>query len=207
MSLTAGRFVINSVINSFGSDIVAAYTVGSKAESVTSVAFVQFTFSYAVFSGQNFGAKKYDRISQRLRSAFKLIGVNVLISMAVTFLFAPQLATIFIDKSNTFILAKAAEKVRVDACFLYALGFIWLMNSCLRGMGHIKPTFISSIVELVSKIVLSIALSALFGTIGLWLAAPIGWVLGLIPSCTYYLFSGWKQKAIEADKKAAAGAS
>ena len=75
--------------------------------------------------------------------------------------------------------------------------------ACLRGMGHILPTVVSSFVELLSKIGLSIALSAIFGAIGIWFSAPIGWVLGLIPSVLFYFFSGWKKKAIAADEKAA----
>ena len=203
MSLSIGMLVISSVINSFGSDIVAAYTVGGKVEQIVVITFSQVAFSFSVFSGQNYGAKKYDRIGEGMRAAIKLILTAVAFSMAVMLLFAPQLATIFIDKSNTNILANAVQMVRIEACFLWALGLIWLVNSCLRGMGHIKPTFISSIVELVAKIGLSILLSSVFGAIGIWFAAPIGWVLGLIPGCAFYFFSGWKEKAVEADRKAA----
>ena len=42
---------------------------------------------------------------------------------------------------------------------------------------------------------LSILLSSLFGPIGIWYSAPIGWVLGLIPGTAYYFFSGWRKKA------------
>ena len=207
MSLTAGRFVINSVINSFGSDIVAAYTVGSKAESVTSVAFVQFTFSYAVFSGQNFGAKKYDRISHGLKTATKLVMSLVAVSMVVVLIFAPQLTTLFVDTDNQAILTNATNMIRIEALFMPGLAMILLINSCLRGIGHIKPTFISSIVELISKMVFSITLSRFIGPTGIWLASPLGWVLGCIPGLWHYFFSGWKRKAIEADEKAAIAAA
>ena len=206
LSLSIGMLVISSVINSFGSDIVAAYTVGGKVEQIVVITFSQVAFSFSVYSGQNYGAKQYDRISMGMRSAIRLILIAVAFSMAIMLVFAPQLATIFIDSSNTTILASAVQMVRTEACFLPALGMIWLVNSCLRGIGAIKPTFISSIVELVSKIGLSIVLSSIFGSMGIWFAAPIGWVLGLIPGTLYYFRSGWKEKAIEADKKNAAAA-
>lgn len=206
LSLSIGMLVISSVINSFGSDIVAAYTVGGKVEQIVVITFSQVAFSFSVYSGQNYGAKKYDRINEGMRSATRLILTAVAFSMAIMLLFAPQLATIFIDSSNTAILQSAVQMVRTEACFLPALGMIWLVNSCLRGIGAIKSTFISSIVELVSKIGLSILLSAIFGSAGIWFAAPIGWVLGLIPGVTFYFRSGWKEKAIEADKKAATAA-
>jgi len=195
MTLSVGDMVISSVINSFGSDIVAAYTVGSKVQQMVIITFSQTAFSFSVFSGQNFGAKQFDRIGQGMKSAARLILAAVLISMAVMLALTPQLVSIFVTGENETILQGARQMVRTNACFLPALGFIWLVNSCLRGMGAIRPTFISSMVELAVKISLSILLSSLFGSVGIWFAAPIGWVLGLIPGCIYYFFSGWKEKA------------
>ena len=117
--------------------------------------------------------------------------------------FARPLALLFVNSDNTAILTAGIQMIRIEACFLPALGSIWLFNSCLRGIGSILPTVVSSFVELLSKIGLSIFLSGLFGAIGIWFSAPIGWVLGLIPSVIYYFFSGWKKKALAADEKAA----
>ncbi len=62
MVLCVGMFVITAVINSFGSDIVAAYTVGGKVEQLATVSFSNVAFSFSVYAGQNFGAKKFQRI-------------------------------------------------------------------------------------------------------------------------------------------------
>lgn len=203
MSLSIGMLVITSVINSFGSDVVAAYTVGSKVEQLVVVAFSQVAFSFSVYSGQNFGAKRYDRISLGLKKAGILLACMISISMAVEIIFAKSLALLFLDGSNTVILNLAVQMIRVEGCFLPALGTIWLTNSCLRGMGFIKPTIISSFTELFAKIGLSILLSSLFGPVGIWFSAPIGWVIGIIPGAVYYFFSGWKEKALEKDRKSA----
>ena len=204
LALSVGMLVITSVIKSFGSDIVAAYTVGGKVESLVVIAFSQFAFSFSVYSGQNYGAKKYDRIGMGLKKAATLILSLEVFSMVVMLLFAEPLTKIFLDAdSNAFIIQNAVRMIRTEACFLPALGIIWLMNSCLRGMGRIKPTIVSSFVELFSKIILSLLLSRMLGAQGIWLAAPIGWVLGLIPSSIYYFFSGWKKKAEALDAAAA----
>ena len=195
ISLSIGMMVITRVINSFGSDIVAAYTVGSKTEQLVALAFSQFAFSFSVYSGQNFGAKKYGRIDLGMKRAAAMVVSLVGVSMAVMFFFSRELALLFVDRSEPVIIENAVNMIRTECMFLPALGLIWLMNSCLRGMGFIKPTVISSFVELLSKIGLSILLSSLFGPIGIWYSAPIGWVLGLIPGTAYYFFSGWRKKA------------
>lgn len=204
MGLSIGRLGISAIINPFGSDVVAAYTVGSKAESLSTVAFAQLTFSFSVFSGQNFGAKKYDRIRHGFATATKLVLSIVAVSMIFPILFAPQIANLFVKTDSTLLLNNAIQMIRIEGIFLPGLAMILLINSCLRGIGHIKPTFYSSVVEMVTKIAVSGIASMFIGPTGIWLASPIGWVLGCIPGLWHYFFSGWKEKAIEADLKAAA---
>ena len=203
LGLSVGRLGISGIINPFGSDIVAAFTVGSKAESLSTVAFAQFTFSFSVFSGQNYGAKKYDRISRGFRTATLLVLAVVAVSMIVPLGFAPQIASLFVETDSEVLMSNAIQMIRIEGLFMPGLAMILLINACLRGIGHIKPTFYSSVVEMVTKIGVSAALSPVIGPTGIWLASPIGWVLGCIPGLWHYFFSGWKRKAIEADLKAA----
>ena len=66
-ALSIGMFVITAVINSFGSDVVAAYTIGNKVEQLATVSFYNLAFSFSVYAGQNFGARRFERIKEGLR--------------------------------------------------------------------------------------------------------------------------------------------
>ncbi|MGN0564412.1 MAG: MATE family efflux transporter [Candidatus Heritagella sp.] len=193
--LSIGMLVITSVINSYGSDIVAAFTVGSKVEQLAVVAISQFAFSYSVFAGQNFGARQYARIRQGVKKALLLVLGLTVLSMAVILLFGDTIALLFLDAGETSILPAATSMIYIEAWFYPALGIIWLYNSALRGVGKVGVTFASSMVELFSKVGLSILLSFLFGWYGIWFAAPIGWILGLIPSVLYFHFGRWEGEA------------
>lgn len=197
--LMAGQMVITGVINGFGSDIVAAYTVGSKVEQLVTVIVSQVAFSFSVYSGQNYGAKLYDRINLGIKRALTLLGVMTAAAMAVLLCFGRPLALMFVKAEETAILQSALEMLRVEACFMPALVAIWLYNSALRGMGLIKPTVISGMMELVAKVGFSVVLSQMFGPIGIWFASPLGWVIGLAQSGGYFYFGKWKQKALAAD--------
>lgn len=197
--LTGGQMVISGVINSFGSNIVAAYTVGGKVEQLVTVVVSQVMFSFSVYSGQNYGAKKYDRIDLGIRRALVMMVVLTGISMTVLLGFGRPLALIFVDASETVILEAALDMLRIEAIFMPALCTIWLYNSALRGMGLIKPTVVSSILELASKIGFSVGLSRFMGPTGIWLASPLGWVIGLAMSAGYFYFGKWKQKALAAE--------
>lgn len=207
LALSVGMLVITRVINSFGSDVVAAYTVGSKVEQLITVTFSQVAFSFSIYAGQNYGAKAYERIRLGMRKAGLLLSGLIAFSMVVMLFFAHPLALLFVNSDRPAILLSSVQMIRIEAVFLPALGAIWLFNSCLRGIGAIIPTVVSSVVELLSKIGLSVLLSTLWGSMGIWFAAPVGWVLGLVPSMLYYFFGGWLKHAIRQDMAQADGSA
>ena len=192
--LSVGMLVITSVINSFGSSVVAAYTVGSKVENIAVLLFNQFAFSFSVYSGQNFGAGKRDRIYQGVKEAMRLILILSLVAAVLMLLFGKYVALLFVDGSETKILSVSCTLIRIEACFYPALGLIWLFNSALRGLGEVNVTILSSIVELCSKILISVLLSKAIGPTGIWFAAPVGWVLGLIVSAGVFYKGRWEKK-------------
>lgn len=183
--LGIGMFVITAVINSFGSDIVAAYTIGSKVEQLATLSFSNVAFSFSVYAGQNYGAKLYGRIREGLKKGLLLIVGLSLLSTLVMLLFAQPIARLFLEENAAAVLEGAVAMIRVEACFFWALGAIWTVNSALRGMGKVRVALVSSVVELVCKIGVSVLLPLAVGYIGIWFAAPTGWVLGLIPSLIY----------------------
>jgi putative MATE family efflux protein len=198
MVLCVGMFVITAVINSFGSDIVAAYTVGGKVEQLATVSFSNVAFSFSVYAGQNFGAKKFQRIKEGLRKGLLIVCGLSVVSTAVMLIFARPLALMFMESPSEYVLKAAVSMVRIEAMFFWALGGIWTVNSALRGMGKVKATLVSSIVELTAKIGGSVLLPIWMGYVGIWLSAPIGWVLGMAPSL--FILLRWIAKQNDAVK-------
>ena len=185
--LCVGMFVITAVINSFGSDIVAAYTVGGKVEQLATITFSNVAFSFSVYAGQNFGAKKFQRIKEGLQKGLIMVCGLSVFSTAVMLIFAKPLALMFMESPSEYVLEAAVSMVRIEAVFFWALGGIWMVNSALRGMGKVKATLLSSIVELAVKIGGSVLLPIWMGYVGIWISAPIGWVLGMVPSLVILL--------------------
>ena len=169
--LGVGMFVITAVINSFGSDIVAAYTIGGKVEQLATLSFSNLAFSFSVYAGQNYGAKLYRRIGDGLKKGLVIIIGLSLLSSVVMLLFARPLAQIFLEDNVAAVLDGAVAMIRTEACFFWALGAIWAVNSTLRGMGMVKAALVSSVVELVCKIGVSVTLSQLLGSMGIWLSS------------------------------------
>ena len=198
--LCVGEMTITATLNACGSVAVAAYTVGGRVERIATVVVEQVDSSFSVYSGQNYGAKAYDRIELGLKKALLLLGGMTLLSMAVLFLFARPLTLLFVAAAETEVVRLASVMMYIEASFLLALSFILLYNAALRGIGLVVPILISAMTELACKIGLSLTLSRLYGPVGIWFASPIGWVVGLGVSAAFYYFSGWKKKALARDK-------
>lgn len=189
--LSVGMMVVTSVVNSFGSDIVAVYTVGGKVSQIATVTYSQLAFSFSVFAGQNFGARKYTRILEGIRRSLKMVLALSLVSSVLIFLAADYVALLFLNADEISILDSSVVMIRIQACFYLFLGAIWVYNSALRGVGDVKTTVASSIVELCAKVGLSILLAHLAGYVGIWFAEPIGWILGLLVSGIVFHRKRW----------------
>lgn len=202
--LCCGEMTITGTLNTCGSVAVAAYTVGARVERIATVVVEQVDSSFSVYSGQNFGAKAYDRIELGLKKALLLLSGITLLSMAALILFAKPLVLLFVDASETEVVRLASTMMYIEASFLLALSIILLYNAALRGIGLVVPILISAMTELVCKIGLSLMLSRLYGPVGIWFASPVGWVVGLGVSAAFYYLSGWKKKALASDQLNAA---
>lgn len=186
--LTMGMFVITAVINSFGKDTVAAYAIGSRVESLAAVAFSRLAFAFSVYTGQNFGARRYDRIKEGLRKGIPMVAGLAILSSAIVLLFARELASLFLSDSGSEALVQATDMIRMEAMLYIALGIIYTLTSTLRGIGVVHITLVSGLFELISKIGCTLLLSPIMGTRGIWLAAPLGWVLGILPSLVWLIW-------------------
>lgn len=194
--LAVGMMVVTGVVNSFGSDIVAVYTVGGKVNQIAAVSFGQLAFSVAVFAGQNYGAERYDRILNGIKKALIMVIVLSVISSVAIFAGAKQVALLFLNADEVGILNDSAQMIRIVSYFYIFLGAIWVYNNALRGVGYVKATILSSIVELFAKVGLSICFAKIFGYVGIWYAEPIGWILGLMVSGVIFHRKKWMKSFV-----------
>ncbi len=191
--LSVGMMVITRVINGFGEEVVAAFTVGSNVQNLAVMLFSSFSFGFSVYVGQNFGAHLADRIRRGVWEILLLVGGLSALASALSLIFAKSLVLLYVKPEETQVIAASFDFVRIQSWFFPFLGWIWLYNSTLKGMGKIGITMVSSFVELGSKIAFSILLPIWLGYTGIWLSAPIGWILGLIPDLIYYYGGFWSR--------------
>ena len=66
--LSIGEMIISGVVNTFGTNVVASYTTGNRINQFASMAYFVVSEAFAVYTAQNFGACKFDRIKDGLKA-------------------------------------------------------------------------------------------------------------------------------------------
>ena len=199
--LAVGDITITGVINSYGSDVVAAYATGWRITMFAMMFSMNLAMAYAVFAGQNLGAGEIKRIKRGFTDTVIVMTALSAFMAAAVFIAGDSMLRFFISSADAHVesvVALARVYLRISASFYVFLGAIWLYNFTLRGIGDVAVPFASGLVELASKIGLSILFSYLFGYIGIWFAMPVGWVLGVIPSAVRFHTGGWKKLGAKA---------
>lgn len=187
--LSIGEMIISGVVNTFGTNVVASYTTGNRINQFASMAFFVISEAFAVYTAQNFGAGKIDRIKSGFKSIILLSLSLSILATVIIFLFGDHLVRIFISSKDEYIdiISEICKGyLRISSLFYPFLGIIVLYNNSVRAIGKALIPLISGITEIIIKIGGSLLLSIPFGYIGVWFANPVGWALGIIPTCIYF---------------------
>ena len=187
------NIVLQVGINMLGTDSMAGWTAFNKFDDYYWPISNAIGIAVMTYVGQNFGAKNAERIKLGVRQIFLLVGGLSIFAGALTLIFSELLVSLYVKPNETEVIAYSLEFIRIQAWFFPFLGWIWLYNSTVKGMGKINISMVSSVVELCSKIGLSLLLPIWIGTTGIWFAAPIGYILGIIPLLIYYYSGRWKK--------------
>lgn len=187
-SVTAiGSVILQTAVNSLGSDVVAAVTTYSKISMFFCCPFDALGTSMATYGGQNVGARKIDRLNSGVRASIGIGFVYSLIALLALYFFGSDLAAMFVSRSETGILADAHLCMIVNASFYSALTVVNVVRFMIQGMGYSAFAILSGAFEMVARIIAAMALVPRFGIYGVAFASPLAWVsadIFLIPA--YY---------------------
>lgn len=174
-----GILMVQGLVNSFGTVIMAAFAAAVKIDTFAYLPVQDFGNAYSTFIAQNFGAGEHERIKRGTKTAFLLSGVFSLVISAAVFIFAAPLMRIFIDASETEVIAAGVHYLRIEGAFYIGIGFLFLLYGYYRAVKRAGMSVVLTVISLGTRVLLAYVLSAVdtIGVTGIWLAIPIGWFL------------------------------
>lgn len=190
---TSSNVVIQSNMNSFGTNTVAAWTAYGKIDGLFWMTMNAFGISVTTFVGQNFGAGKLDRVKKGVRVCLRMTAV-VAIGMSILLYFgAPYIYALF--TKDTMVIQKGMEIVHFMVPTFITYIFIEIFSGSLRGMGNsFIPMVMTSLGVCALRIIwLLIAVPIWPDMITVLFSYPLTWVVTSVLFIFYYRYYTKKQ--------------
>jgi len=183
------------IVNMFGTDATAAYSVAIRIDSFTSMPAMNFAMALATFVGQNLGANKAERVKNGYYATLRMTAIISLIVSLLTIIFRDQVFGWFTSDEN--VISLGSSYLLIVSGFYITFAWMFVTGGIMRGAGDtLVPMFITIFVLWIVRIPLCYWLSQRTGIEGIWWGIPIAWILGLTLSYIYYRTGKWKTKAV-----------
>lgn len=184
--LGIGILIIQSVCNTFGTDVIAAFTAALRIEQIATMPMISFGVAVSVFVAQNFGAKNISRVRQ---GVIKTSIINLLLSLVMALVmrhWGSGIVGLFIGSEKTSVIKIAHDYLFVSTIFYFFLGQIFIFRNALQGIGKPLIPLTSSLAELMIRSFAAVYLAVEFGYWGIFYAGPIAWITASVIVATGY---------------------
>lgn len=188
--------IIQSSINGFGTDILAAWTAYGKLDGLFWMTVSAFGISITTFVGQNFGARQYDRVKKSVRVCLGMCAVTTIVISTLLLLFGGTLYHMFSDDAEVVRLGMEILRLLVPTYLTYIC--IEVLSGAVRGAGDsVIPTLITLGGVCLLRVVWVQVVAPACGTLNMVLLSyPITWALTSVLFIVYYLRGGWLKRCI-----------
>ena len=185
-----GGMVLQRVINPYQSAFIAGYTATNKLYGLMEMAAVSFGGALGAYTGQNFGARKLDRVQKGVRVGAMLSLATSVAIMITLLLSGRSILSMFVDPKEAqlqYVLDVGQRYLNIMLYALPALYLLYTYRSALQGMGDTLMPMVSGLVELAMRVGVALTLPALIGPDGIFIAEISAWIgAALLLMLTYY---------------------
>ena len=189
--IAIANVIVQSNINSFGTEAMAAYGSYSKIEGFAFLPITCFAMAMTTFIGQNLGAKKYERAKEGAR-----FGITISLTLAeligvLIFALSPLLIRLFNDDPE--VIRLGVQQARTEALFYFLLAFSHIIAGICRGAGRaVIPMGIMLTVWCVIRIIyITIMMQFVHEIEYIYWAYPLTWGISSVIYLIYYCKSDW----------------
>ena len=186
----SGTMVMQTAINLFGSQAVAAFTASSKLCNLLTQGFPSVGQTMATYVGQNYGKGDLKRIRAGVRSAMVLVVIYALVAAAGMILFLRPALTMFFESGVDIdaMLVWAKPYVYLAASCFIPLGMIFIFRNTMQGCGRGLLPLMGGIVEFFARLIAAVIAMQIMNYTLAVACDPLAWVAAGIYTFVAYLF-------------------
>ena len=186
--MNLGILMVQGRVNFFGASVMTAFAAAVKIDAFAYMPVQDFGNAFSTFIAQNYGAGKNERIRRAFRGAMLVSMLFCAVVSSLVFFFAEPLMTLFVEKTETAIIAEGVRYLRIEGAFYFGIGLLFLLYGLYRALAKPWMSVILTVISLGTRVLLAYLLSSVpaIGVVGIWWSVPIGWMLADITGLTVY---------------------
>ncbi|WP_353989449.1 MATE family efflux transporter [Pediococcus argentinicus] len=174
--IAIGSIILQVSLNELGPQSIAAYTAAGKVDQIAVQPMMSMGITMATFTAQNYGAKYYNRILKGIRQCLTTsISYSVIVGVLIV-LNSRFLVNLFIGNSEQHITNLAHQYFIIVSSSYFLLAMLFVIRYTLQGFGKSMAPTMAGIAELISRVVVGIAIVPMFGFLGACFANPLAWI-------------------------------
>ena len=176
-----GTILLQSAINTLGTTVIVAHTAARKVFELVSLPNSVLGSAMATYCGQNYGARRFDRIRQGIRASLIIAAVWAVVVFLICHTIEGKLIQFVASTTNPDVIYWGSTYLKVDMSFIVICGVIVILRNSMQGFGdRVIPVF-SSCIELAGKIIFTFVFAPMFAYWGIIWAEPMVWIAMVIP--------------------------
>lgn len=194
-SISIGNIIVQGIINSFGSSVMAGYSASIKLNNLAISSFITIGNGISNYTAQNFGAEKPKRVCMGFPAGLKIV-FSLAVPFALLYFFlGKHLVYIFMDSPTGTAIDVGTVFLKIASPFYPVVAAKLVSDGVLRGTGRMGRFMVGTFADLVIRVILAYLLSAPYGSTGIWMAWPIGWTVSTVISIFFYKTGPWHKAA------------
>ncbi len=200
VAISSGIIVILWVVNSFGSEVIAGFGAAQRIENLIMIPALTLGAVVNSMSGQNIGAKRWDRVSGIAYTGAGIIMACSLVISALVFFNASFLIKLFISDPET--VSFGTTYLKTTSFFYVFLGINFVLNGIARSSGAMIQVLILNIVSFwILRFPLVYSFASWYGEIGIAYGTGLSFVISSLIAALYFFFGKWRDVKIYNDEK------
>ncbi len=197
-TVSIGMMLVQSVVNSFGSEALAGFSAAMRVESLCIVPMTGIGNALSSYTSQNLGARRQDRVVKGYHAAVGFVIACGAVLCLILQLFHQEIIAFFLGSEGTAAaIATGQGYLRFVGWFYCLIGFKLTSDALLRGAGDMKMFTVANMVNLFLRVSVAVLLAPRFGIAMVWYAVPLGWLANWLISFLEYRTGKWKTIRLE----------
>lgn len=172
-----GSVIFSRANNLLGETYIAAHAAARKLLMMMIQPQASLSLANSTFVGQNWGAKKFDRIRQTLRKVLLIEVLWGVFAAALIYLFGGALVRFTTGTNDADMIGYAVMSLRIHFAAFPFLGVVFVIRHTLQAMGYKIIPICSSCIELGTKFLAASWLIPQIGFLGTCITEPVTWVI------------------------------